>query len=115
MHLYSLQFNFRFAEKGWFLNTTDSGKIAYTTNQNREMKKKKHFALYLQLHTPSGSTPHFLGFELFAHQIFSSKFNLHLRKREVINRIKMVSAKTTSLRAQVGRTVVKWKEKTVTM
>ena len=40
VHLYSLQFNFRFAEKGWFLDTTDSGKIAYTTNQNREMKKK---------------------------------------------------------------------------
>ena len=53
-----------------FLNATDSGKIAYSTNQNREMKE--NILRYIFNCMPQGSISHFLGFGLFTRQIFSS-------------------------------------------
>lgn len=79
-----------------FLNATDSGKIAYSTNQNREMKENILRYIFLKVQ-----------FLIFWDLNFSRiKFSVQIQftsQKTPIYRIKMVSAKTTSFRVQVGR------------
>jgi len=69
-----------------FLNTTNRGKIAYTTNQNWEMKTLRVLSSTTCLKVQYSSFSGIWTLNTVLEPDFQFKFNLHLRKRERINK-----------------------------